>query len=98
MSMQREEIPKVETTAAAGTLGERRIEVMPDKEAKNEPLEPGDLLRVEEAARIATVRPSTIRSWLTKGKLPRLKIGGCTRILREDLEQFIRAGRTVGSK
>lgn len=55
-------------------------------------IEPGDLLKVEQAAEIATVRPSTIRSWLTKGKLPRLKVGRCTRILREDLENFIRAG------
>ena len=62
-----------------------------------DPLEPGDLLRIEEAGRIATVKPSTIRSWLTQGRLPRVKIGRLTRIMRQDLEQFIRAGRVGGN-
>lgn len=53
----------------------------------------GDLLRVEEAARLATVRPSTIRAWLRQGKLPRVKLGRCTRILRRDLEDLILGGR-----
>jgi excisionase family DNA binding protein len=53
----------------------------------------GDLLRVEEAAQLATVRPSTIRAWVAQGKLPRVKLGRCTRILRSDLQDFIRAGR-----
>jgi excisionase family DNA binding protein len=56
-------------------------------------IQPGDLLRVEEAAQLATVRPSTIWAWLTQGRLPRVKVGRCTRILRGDLEQLIRAGR-----
>lgn len=55
----------------------------------------GDLLRVEEAARLATVRPSTIRAWLTQGRLPRVKVGRCTRILRRDLEDLIHAGRST---
>jgi excisionase family DNA binding protein len=54
----------------------------------------GDLLRVEEAASLATVRPSTIRAWLTQGKLPRVKVGRCTRVLRRDLETLISAGRS----
>ena len=62
-----------------------------------EPIEPGDLLRIEEAAKIATVRPSTIASWLTQGKLPRIKIGRLTRIFRQDLERFIHAGRASGN-
>jgi excisionase family DNA binding protein len=52
----------------------------------------GDLLSVDEAAELATVRPSTIRAWLGAGRLPRVKVGRCTRILRRDLEEFIRAG------
>ena len=58
-------------------------------------IQPGDLLRVEEAARLATVQPSTIRAWLTQGKLPRVKVGRCTRILRRDLEELIHAGCTT---
>ncbi len=60
-------------------------------------IEPGDLLRIEDAAALATVKPSTIRAWLTQGKLPRVKIGRCTRILRQDLEEFIRAGRIASN-
>jgi excisionase family DNA binding protein len=56
-------------------------------------IQPGDLLRIEEAAHLATVQPSTIRAWLTQGRLPRVKVGRCTRILRRDLEELIRAGR-----
>lgn len=53
------------------------------------------LLRVEEAAQLATVRPSTIRAWLSQGRLPRVKVGRCTRILRRDLDDLIRAGRCI---
>jgi excisionase family DNA binding protein len=60
-------------------------------------IQPGDLLRVEEAARLATVRPSTIRAWLTQGRLPRVKVGRCTRILRRDLQELICAGRSIES-
>jgi excisionase family DNA binding protein len=56
---------------------------------------PGDLLRVDEAAQLATVQPCTIRAWLTQGKLPRVKVGRCTRILRSDLEDLLRAGRSM---
>ena len=56
-------------------------------------LAPGDLLRVEEAAHLATVKASTIRSWLSKGRLPRMKVGRCTRVLRRDLETLIANGR-----
>ena len=55
-------------------------------------IQPGDLLRVDEAARLATVRPSTIRAWLSQGKLRRVKLGRCTRVLRRDLEDLISAG------
>ncbi len=59
-------------------------------------IEIGDLLTIEEAARIATVKTSTIASWLGQGKLPRVKLGRLTRVLRSDLEALIRAGRVEG--
>ena len=55
-------------------------------------IQQGDLLRVDEAADVATVRPSTIWAWLTQGRLRRVKVGRCTRVLRCDLEELIRAG------
>lgn len=61
-------------------------------------IQPGDLLKVEEAAALLHVKPSTIRAWLTQSKLPRTKLGRCARILRQDLEAFVRAGRTVGNE
>lgn len=60
-------------------------------------LEPGDLLTVPEVADLLRAKPSTIRAWLTQGKLPRVKIGRLTRILRSDLGKFIDAGRVVGN-
>lgn len=61
-------------------------------------IQAGDLLRVDEAAQLATVQPSTIRAWLTQGRLPRVKVGRCTRILRSDLQELIRAGRSENSR
>ncbi len=63
--------------------------------ASEKSIEPGDLLKIEQAAELATVRPSTIRSWLGKGRLPKIKVGRLTRILRSDLEEFINAGRVT---
>jgi excisionase family DNA binding protein len=57
---------------------------------------PGDLLTVSEVADLLRAKPSTIRAWLTQGKLPRVKIGRLTRVLRQDADAFIRAGRVVG--
>jgi len=56
----------------------------------------GDLMRIEEAAQLATVRPSTIRAWISRGKLAHVKVGRCTRILRRDLEELVLAGRHSG--
>lgn len=56
------------------------------------------LLTVEETAALLRVRPSTVRAWLTQGRLPRVKIGRLTRILRQDCEALIRAGRVVGDQ
>ena len=56
-------------------------------------IEAGDLLKIKEAALIATVKPSTIASWLVQRKLPRVKVGRLTRIWRQDLNALLRAGR-----
>jgi excisionase family DNA binding protein len=56
-------------------------------------LELGDLLTIPEAADLLRCKPSTVRAWLTQSRLSRVKVGRLTRILRQDLEAFIRAGR-----
>jgi len=57
----------------------------------------GDLLTIPEAAILLRVKPSTIRAWLTQSKLPRIKLGRLTRILRQDCEALVRAGRVEGN-
>jgi len=45
---------------------------------------------VESAAEfLGGVSPSTIRAWLTQGRLTRIKIGRLTRILESELRGFI---------
>ncbi len=47
------------------------------------------LLRVEEAARILGIKPSTIRMWIFKKKLRTVKLGRAVRIPSDFLEEFI---------
>lgn len=49
-----------------------------------------DLLRVEEAAEFLNVKPSTIRAWLLRRKLPFVKVGErCVRIPRQAVERLV---------
>ena len=48
------------------------------------------LLRVEEAAELLALKPSTIRAWLLRRKLPRVRVGErAVRIPLEALERLI---------
>jgi excisionase family DNA binding protein len=49
------------------------------------------LLNVEEAAKMLGVKKSTVRAWLFKGRLRRVKLGRAVRIPRDFLEAFIKA-------
>lgn len=52
--------------------------------------QPKRLLRVEEAAEYLNVKPSTVRAWLLKRKLPRVHVGDrAVRIPLEALERLI---------
>jgi excisionase family DNA binding protein len=49
-----------------------------------------NLMRVEEAADFLNVQPSTIRAWLLRRKLPKVRVGDrAVRIPREALEKLI---------
>lgn len=49
-----------------------------------------ELLRVEEAAELLNVKPSTVRAWLLRRKLPHVKVGRrAVRIPREALVKLI---------
>jgi excisionase family DNA binding protein len=54
------------------------------------------LLTVAQAAERLAVRPSTIRSWLSKGLLPRTKCGRCTRISSHAIDAFIVGPYDIG--
>jgi len=57
-----------------------------------------DLLRVEEAADFLNVKPSTIRAWLLRRKLPKVRVGArAVRVPREALEKLI-AENTVPAR
>jgi excisionase family DNA binding protein len=66
--------------------------------SSNLSIAPGDLLTVAEAAALLHIKPSTVRAWLTQAKLPRVKLGRLTRILRQDCEALIYAGRMTAGE
>ena len=58
-----------------------------------------DLLRVEEAADFLNMKPSTIRAWLLKRKLPTVHIGGrSVRVPRAALEELVAEGTVPARK
>ena len=48
-----------------------------------------DLLTLAEAAKLLRLKPSTIRAWILRRKLPYCKVGRLVRIRRADVEAFI---------
>ena len=59
-----------------------------------------DLLTVSEAASLLRLKPSTIRAWILRRRLPYCKLGRLVRIRRSDVETLVadsfvpaRAGR-----
>jgi excisionase family DNA binding protein len=55
-----------------------------------------ELLTVPEAAALLRLKPSTIRAWTGRRKIPFVKLGRLVRIKRSDAEALIQASR-VGS-
>jgi excisionase family DNA binding protein len=58
----------------------------------------GDLLTTKEAAELLRVSPWTVSSWLSQGKLPRIKAGGRTLISMRDIETFLRRDQAQESE
>lgn len=50
---------------------------------------PTELLTVTQAAAALGIRPSTMRSWISKRKIEFCKIGRCVRIPRQVIEAFV---------
>ncbi len=49
------------------------------------PFDPDRLLDVDEAASLLQVKPGTLYSWVSKGKIPHRKVGSLVRFHRGDL-------------
>lgn len=54
------------------------------------------LLTPEEAAKILSVSPATIREWIRTGKLQARKAGRLWRVRERDLETFLDGSSTAG--
>jgi excisionase family DNA binding protein len=53
---------------------------------------------IESAAELlGSVSPSTIRSWLTEGKLTRVKVGRLTRVRESELLGLVKVDKAAGS-
>lgn len=48
-----------------------------------------DLLDHKEIAHYLKVSPGTIRVWTSKGKIPVLRVGRCTRYSREEIDRWV---------
>jgi len=58
------------------------------------PASAGEYLTVAQAAEIANVHPETVRVWIRDGRLPRHHAGREHRVLRTELEDFLRVTLT----
>lgn len=47
----------------------------------------------DQAAVYLGVKPSTIRAWVQKRRIPYVKVGRLTRFLQRDLDAFLEQGR-----
>lgn len=60
--------------------------------AEIQPAAQGDYLDVAGAAHIAGVHPETIRQWIREGQLPKHKAGREFRVMRAELDSFLKGG------
>jgi|GEM_PF-2416627 len=66
------------------------------QELGRKPAATGDLVKVAEAAQIASVTTQTIRVWLRAGRLKEYRAGRVLRVRRSELEEFLATGPTQG--
>ena len=48
------------------------------------------LMKIADIAKLLAVESSTLRKWIYLGKLPKVKVGGATRIRQSDVEAMVR--------
>jgi excisionase family DNA binding protein len=52
-------------------------------------------LSISRAATLADVAPGTLRRWIKEGQIPTRRAGRVYRVSRDDLETFLRSGRSA---
>jgi excisionase family DNA binding protein len=50
-----------------------------------------ELLTISEAASLLTLKPSTLRAWILRRRIPFCKVGRLVRLRRADIEALIAA-------
>jgi len=58
--------------------------------------DPSKALTVRQVAELVHVSQPTVRGWIRDGMLPSLELGGCRRVLRRDLDEFVSRHRVYG--
>jgi excisionase family DNA binding protein len=53
---------------------------------------PSNTLSVEEAAAVLGCTPNTLRTWVSKRRVPHVKVGSLCRFRGEDLAAFLEEG------
>lgn len=57
-----------------------------------------EMYRVKDVANIVGVAEITVWKWISSGKIHSLKIGGARRILKSELERFLKEGNRKGGE
>lgn len=63
-----------------------------------ENLQAPGLLTTQELASWINIKPSTIRKWVCRKKIPFLKLGGSVRFRKMDIEQWLNMNKSSSEK
>jgi len=72
--------------------GPCRLRIADHDEPKEEISKMGQLITVEDAAKLLSCSPAAVRKWLSQKRLRAVKIGRLTRLRLEDIEHVSSAG------
>ncbi len=64
---------------------------------ESESINEGDMIRVNQAAKLLCVSPRTVWRMIAEGQLTPLRFRRCTRLLRSQVLGCLQAGRKVGA-
>ena len=65
-------------------------------ENNSQNFDPHEAMSVGQIAKVLNVSQPTVRSWIRRGDLPSIELGGCRRVLRKDLDTYLALRRKYG--